>query len=72
MWANLVQRNDCDASSQLSIHYQFLPDLLVLDDNVVQSSTGSNLQRGGFIEVLFFQLDELRDQAFDFTSVEVW
>lgn len=67
---DLVERDDCDALTELASLEQLRTDPLVLDDHVVQLAAGADLQRGRALEVLLVQVDQGCNEPLDLGPVE--
>lgn len=67
---DLVQRDKRNPLLELTSFQNVFADSLVLDDDVVQSSSSGDLQRSRLVAVLLREVDERRDETFDFTAIE--
>ena len=68
---NLVERDDGDALLEASVLEQLFANLLVVDDDVVETATSGNLQGCRFIVVLWSKRDKRSDKTLDLSPVEV-
>jgi len=68
---DLVQRNDSDPLDKLSLRKQLRSGIRCIDDDVVQASSGTNLQSGSGNFLVFVQCEQLCDETLHFGPVEV-
>lgn len=60
---DLVERNNRHALAKFAICEKIFANLLVLDDDVIQSTTSGNFQGSGFVVVFAVQRNQARHKA---------